>query len=281
MTRPAKLTIATWNINSVRLRIDLVERFLDEFAPDILCLQETKCPDEKFPHKAFEGFGYGHIATHGQRGYHGVATVSRIPLESVECRNFCGKNDARHVATKFSIDAGTAITVHNFYVPAGGDEPDPEVNERFAHKLQFIDELAAWFSNQPTGQNPSQVLVGDLNIAPLENDVWSHRQLLRVVSHTPVEIDRLQGLQSAGKWIDVMREHVPEDEKLFTWWSYRARNWRESNRGRRLDHVWVSPDLQSCSTGINVVDAARDWERPSDHAPVLAHFDLDRISAVP
>ena len=86
MTRPAKLTIATWNINSVRLRIGLVERFLDEFAPDILCLQETKCPDDMFPHKSFEQLGYGHVATHGQRGYHGVATVSRIPLHAASTR---------------------------------------------------------------------------------------------------------------------------------------------------------------------------------------------------
>jgi len=275
------LTIATWNINSVRLRLGLVERVLAAFAPDILCLQETKCPDDRFPLKAFAAMGYAHVATHGQRGYHGVATVSRLPFDSIERRCFCGKDDARHLATTFSPDGAGAITLHNFYVPAGGDEPDPVTNEKFAHKLRFLDELTGWFAGAPALAAEPRILVGDLNIAPLEHDVWSHRRLLKVVSHTPIEVDRLRAMQSAGGWIDVMRAHVPETEKLFTWWSYRAHDWRLSNRGRRLDHVWVSPPLAPCSTGISVVDAARAWERPSDHAPVLAHFDLRRCRPLP
>lgn len=268
------LKIATWNINSVRLRLGLVERFLTEFAPDILCLQETKCPDDRFPRRAFEALGYGHVAIHGQRGYHGVATVSRIAFDNVERRHFCGKADARHIATTLAPAGAPGVTVHNFYVPSGGDEPDPELNDKFAHKLEFLDELGRWFAAAPP--RPRQILVGDLNVAPLDNDVWSHRQLLKVVSHTPVEVERLLGAQSAGGWIDVMGAHVPADQKLFTWWSYRARDWRASNRGRRLDHVWATPDFAPCSTAVSVVDAARDWERPSDHAPVLAEFDLGR-----
>ena len=120
------------------------------------------------------------------------------------------------------------------------------------------------------------ILVGDLNVAPLETDVWSHKQLLKVVSHTPVEVDHLERVQAAHDWVDVMRRHVPPEDKLFTWWSYRARDWRASNRGRRLDHVWATPALSSAAKDLRVIDEARDWQKPSDHVPVLATFDLRR-----
>jgi len=269
------LKIVTWNINSVRLRIGLVEKVLAEFKPDILCLQETKCPNDKFPEEPFKALGYGHIAYFGQKGYHGVATVSRIPIDSQDRRDFCNKGDARYLATTFSGEGAFApVTVHNFYVPAGGDVPDVNANPKFAHKLEFIDEMTRCFSSGGDLAVERQVLVGDLNIAPHENDVWSHKQLLKVVSHTPVEVERLEKLQAAGRWHDVVRAHIPTDTKLFTWWSYRSRDWRLSNRGRRLDHIWASAALEGRSKNVTVIDAARDWERPSDHAPVLAEFDV-------
>ena len=118
------------------------------------------------------------------------------------------------------------------------------------------------------------MLVGDLNIAPLETDVWSHKALLSVVSHTPVEVEKLGLVRAAGPWIDAMRRYVPAEEKLYTWWSYRARDWALSNQGRRLDHVWVSESLAPRLGGMQVVAESRGWERPSDHAPVLVHLDL-------
>src|SRR5262245_58276740 len=121
------LSVATWNINSVRLRIDLVRRLLDEHRPDVLCLQVTKLVDANFPKKAFRQAGYRHFASHGQKGYHGVAIVSRRPLHAIDRRAFCGKDDARHVAATLT-HKGRPIVVHNFYIPAGGDEPDPEIN---------------------------------------------------------------------------------------------------------------------------------------------------------
>ncbi len=174
------LSIATWNINSVRLRIGLVQRLLREWRPDVLCLQETKCPDANFPRKAFREAGYRHVAIHGQKGYHGVAIVSRRPLRCVDRRRFCGKEDARHIAATVEY-RGRPITIHNFYIPAGGDEPDPHNNPKFAHKLSFVEELSSAMTALAA---PGSVLVGDLNIAPLETDVWSHKQLLRVVSAT-------------------------------------------------------------------------------------------------
>ncbi|RFB05354.1 exodeoxyribonuclease III [Parvularcula marina] len=264
------MRLSTWNINSVRLRIGLVERFLKEASPDVLCLQEIKCQNDQFPAKAFIKAGYEHHAVHGQKGYHGVAIVSRIPFKEVETRQFCGEADCRHVAVTFEDDT----LLHNFYVPAGGDEPDPEKNPKFAHKLAFVEEMTKMFRR--TGKRP-QILVGDLNIAPHENDVWSHKQLLKVVSHTPPETERMAKLIKAAPFIDVMRELTPEDEKLYTWWSYRARDWKASNRGRRLDHIWVTEPLRERAMkagagAFTIHEDARGWEKPSDHVPVTLDF---------
>ncbi len=265
------LVVSTWNINSVRLRRGLVEDFLASARPDILCLQETKCQDAEFPASAFAKLGYGHIALHGQKGYHGVAMVSKRPLHSVGKRDFCGMGDARHIECVVKA-ADRAIRIHNFYVPAGGDEPDPEVNVKFAHKLKFLDEMRA--VTVDAGIHDSAILVGDLNVAPLENDVWSHKQMLKVVSHTPVETETMEDLRVKAGWVDLMRQHVPPSEKLFTWWSYRSQDWLGSNRGRRLDHVWGSENLASALRSVDVLSSARGWERPSDHVPVTARFSF-------
>ncbi len=158
-------------------------------------------------------------------------------------------------------------------MPAGGDIPDPEQNAKFAHKLAFVDQAAEWFAARPLlGRT---ILTGDLNIAPLEHDVWSHRQLLGVVSHTPAEVERLTAWQNTG-FTDAVRHFVPATEKLFTWWSYRNRDWRASNRGRRLDHVWVTPDLAGRLSRHAVLTEARDWPRTSDHVPVCV--ELERLN---
>lgn len=266
------LSVATWNINSVRLRTRIVARFLRSHAPDVLCLQEIKCINDNFPYKTFRRLGYRHMAVNGQLGYHGVAIVSRHPFLDEERRPFCGKGDSRHVAVRIATGGG-AIAIHNLYVPAGGDEPDPAINPKFAHKLAFLDEMKAWVGI--TGQSERMILVGDLNVAPFEQDVWSHRQLLKVVSHTPMETERLNAIRDGGQWTDVARHFVPVDEKLYSWWSYRARDWRLSNRGRRLDHIWVTAPLRPELKGFEILSDARGWARPSDHVPVIATFDAD------
>lgn len=267
-----KLKCATWNINSVRLRVRLVERFLRENGPDILCLQETKCPQGQFPSGPFKELGYLYIAEHGQKGYHGVAIASRIPFQRSYSKSFCGKQDCRHIAIE--LDSPCRLQLHNFYVPAGGDEPDAQVNEKFAHKLQFLKEMLAWSAAEAGERNVHKLVLGDLNIAPLEHDVWSHKDLLKVVSHTPVETSKLKNIMNAGKWTDVMRKATPEPEKLYTWWSYRAQDWRKSDRGRRLDHVWANESLAPKFTAMSVVKDARDWQQPSDHVPVITEFQL-------
>jgi exodeoxyribonuclease-3 len=260
------LSIATWNINSVRLRLDLAKRVLTEGQPDVLCLQETKTPDENFPKEAFEALGYKYQLVHGMKGYNGVAVLSRLPIEERTTRDWCQRQDCRHGIVK--LPGG--IELHNLYIPAGGDVPDPEANPKFAHKLQFVDEITAWFGEHKNGSE--KILVGDLNIAPLETDVWSHKQLLDVVSHTPPETTRLNKLLAEGGFVDAVRHFVPAEQKLFTWWSYRNRDWAASNRGRRLDHVWVTPGLVPQLATAEVMRDARYWEKCSDHVPVVVRL---------
>jgi exodeoxyribonuclease-3 len=271
-----RFVVATWNINSVRLRLPLLARFVAEVRPDVVCLQETKCQNDKFPHRDIREMGFPHVAANGQKGWHGVAILSRLPFEKTEVRGFCDKDDARHVAVTLGEAAGlpAPIVVHDFYVPAGGDEPDPDTNDKFAHKLAFLDEATRWRGLSAQGREARAILVGDLNVAPLEHDVWSHRQLLNVVSHTPVETEKFARWQAAGRWVDVMRRQVPADEKLYTWWSYRAQDWAASDRGRRLDHVWASAPLAESFRDMRVHRDMRGWEKASDHVPVVASFDL-------
>ncbi|TDK46225.1 exodeoxyribonuclease III [Antarcticimicrobium luteum] len=259
-------TLATWNINSVRLREGLVCQLLEREAPDVLCLQECKSPVDKIPTEAFRALGYTHMVARGQKGYNGVAILSRLPIEDAGDMDFAGLGHARHVAARLE----NGVVIHNFYVPAGGDKPDRAINEKFGQKLDYLTEMRDWFRAEQFGES---ILVGDLNIAPREDDVWDHKKLLKVVSHTPVEVEQLAETQAAGKWVDITRADIPEG-KLYSWWSYRARDWDDADKGRRLDHIWATPDIAGAGHGSRVLRAARGWEQPSDHAPVFAEFDL-------
>jgi len=263
------ITLATWNINSVRLRERTVLRFLAEYGPDVLCLQETKSPDTAFPHDGFEAAGYVHRHVRGEKGYNGVAILSRLPMEPLGHRDFCDKGDCRHVAARVG-----GMTVHNFYVPAGGDVADREANPKFGHKLDFLSEMTGWFGEDGEAPAGPSVLVGDLNIAPGEHDVWSHRQLLKVVSHTPVEVDALEAVRATRGWIDTARQFGTPDDKMYSWWSYRAKDWSGADKGRRLDHVWITPDLRESLRSYAMIRDVRGWEKPSDHAPVMVTLDV-------
>jgi exodeoxyribonuclease-3 len=267
----ASLRVATWNINSLRLRQLLLKELVAALDPDVICLQETKVPDELFPVEAPGLLGYKHTVYRGMKGYNGVAILSRLPLElHDDAPNWCEKTDCRHVAALIDTPGGP-IELHNFYVPAGGDVPDRAQNPKYGHKLDFIAETRNWFAAR-TGLARS-VLVGDLNIAPLEHDVWSHKQLLGVVSHTPPETEGLNAWLDTG-FVDAVRHFVPADQKLYTWWSYRNRDWKVADRGRRLDHIWVTPDLQGALQGQKILRDARDWPQGSDHVPVCVELTL-------
>lgn len=259
------MKLITWNINSIRLRLPLLQHLLETERPDIVCLQETKCPDELFPHGPLNDLGYtAHIS--GMKSYNGVAILSRAPQRDAHIHTRAGRNDCRHISS--TIDG---VDVHCLYIPAGGDIPDPDLNEKFEHKLDFVDDITRWFKDEYDSTS-RVIVVGDFNIAPHEHDVWSHRQLLDVVSHTPIEVEKLGRFQRSLKWVDVARMFVPMDQKCYTWWSYRNHDWRLSNRGRRLDHVWVTPALKSNLKDHCVMIDARDFDRPSDHVPVIVNL---------
>lgn len=260
------LRIASWNINSVRARADIVARFLDDVGPDILCLQETKVVDDLFPAELFEQRGYAHRFVCGQKMHHGVAIVSRVPISLDDRLDWQANGEARHLGV--ALPGGTRL--ENVYIPAGGDIPDREVNSKFGQKLDFLERMTAWSA---TLAHPT-ILTGDFNVAPLPSDVWDHKALLKVVSHTPIEVEALARLQAAADWVDLGRQFVPAPARLHTWWSYRAIDWAASDRGRRLDHMWATPDVAAKAVAHSVHEACRGWDKPSDHVPIMTEFAL-------
>ena len=258
------LKIASWNINSVRARLAIVEQFLREESPDILCLQETKVCDDDFPAEAFRRFGYEHQIIRGQRMYHGVAILSRVEMHEEQHFDWQANGEARHVGVRL----GNGIRLENVYIPAGGDVPDRDANPKFGQKLDFLERMTRWSENCacPT------ILVGDFNVAPLECDVWSHRQLVNVVSHTPIEVEALGRLQASNDWVDLGRHFHPAPKRLHTWWSYRSPDHTVNDRGRRLDHMWATADVARQAVGHHVHEMCRSWLKPSDHVPLVTEF---------
>jgi exodeoxyribonuclease-3 len=267
-----RLRLCTWNINSVRLRIEQVARFVAEARPDVLCLQEIKCQTGEFPVEAFVDMGLPHLKIAGQKGWHGVAIASRLPIEGAATLNVCREGHARCVSAKVS-----GVEIQNFYIPAGGDVPDRAANPKFDHKLDYYERLTRAMAAR--NKKDPILLAGDFNIAPGEHDVWNHKYMLKVVSHTPIEIETAEKLRASLDFADLVREAVPDPQKLFSWWSYRALDFRASNRGLRLDHLWASPGLAPAArkngrVSAFVHDTAREWDKPSDHAPVVVDLDV-------
>jgi exodeoxyribonuclease-3 len=265
-----RLRIASWNVNSVRLRIDQVTRFVAEREVDVLCLQEIKCRAGELPTEALETAGFPHVRVRGQKGSHGVAIASRLPIADAPAFDLCREGHARCVS---GMVAG--IEIVNLYVPAGGDVPD-RGSPKFDHKLDFYERLTIQMSRR--APDAPLVLAGDLNVAPGEHDVWNHRIMSRVVSHTPIEVAAIEALRNSLGFIDPVREAAPEPAKLYSWWSYRAANFRASNRGRRLDHIWITSGLRSAATSsglsAQIHDDVRAWDRPSDHAPITVDLTV-------
>jgi exodeoxyribonuclease-3 len=267
-----RLRICTWNVNSVRLRAEQVAHFVAEQAPDVLCMQEIKCQEAEFPVQAFIDMGLSHIKIAGQKGWHGVAIASRLPIEPGPVLDVCREGHARAVG---GVIAG--VEVQNFYIPAGGDEPDRATNPKFDHKLDFFERLTGLMGKRDP--KAPLVVTGDLNVAPGEHDVWNHKYMSKVVSHTPAELEAFAKLMASLEFIDIVREAIPDPQKLFSWWSYRAADFRASNRGLRLDHLLLSPGLREAAfrqgaAAARVHDDVREWERPSDHAPVSVDLAL-------
>ncbi len=263
------LRIVSWNVNSVRIRIALLRKLVEQSQPDVICLQETKTNDDSFPLADLQSLGFPYIVFSGQKSYNGVAILSKQPISRVNCLKVANSEDKRHI----SVELKDGISLHNFYVPAGGDIPDPEQNPAYGFKLRFVEAMTEW-SDELKKSKENAIILGDFNIAPLPHDVWSHKQLINVVSHTEPEITRLNKLKDSYNWCDVARHFVDSEQKLYSWWSYRNRDWRKSDRGRRLDHIWTTPDLKPALKNFSILKDARDWTSPSDHVPIMIDIDL-------
>ena len=263
------MKIVTWNINSIRLRLDLIRALRDLVDFDLLLLQETKCTNEQFPLQEIVNMGFKDCIYDGEKSYNGVAIIAKRKIEnkfSLKLYN----DDTRHIAC-FVDD----VEIHNFYVPAGGDIPDIHLNKKYLHKLSYVKLMEEWFENNRNSKNKI-IIAGDLNIAPFEHDVWSSKQLDNVISHTKAEKDNLNALRINCHFTDSARYFIPSNEKLYTWWSYRNKDWQKSNRGRRLDHIWVSNNLVAKMKEITVLKEARNWSSPSDHVPYILNIDLEK-----
>lgn len=262
--------------------MDGLRLLVESCNPDIIVLQETKVIDELFPTMEISALGYPHQAIHGIKAYNGVAILSKFDLENPEIGSWCGRADGRHIFARVRVRAGQPpLEVHSLYVPAGGDKPDPIKNPKFAHKLQFLEELSHWWAARGpadrTSDMPPRLMAGDFNVAPLPSDVWSHERLKNIVTHTEIEITHLENLRRSGGWTDAIRHFLPEGEHLYTWWSYRTPEWSEADKGRRLDHIWVSRELESALASMHVLKEARDWAPPSDHVPVVLEIDESEL----
>lgn len=256
------MKIVTWNINSVRIRTELIEKFIMLYQPDVIAMQETKCQDHLFPLEFFKRFNFNYLVMSGEKSYNGVAIISKFPIKDSFSLKFYN-DDKRHIAAQIND-----YEIHNFYIPAGGDEPDVNINPKFRHKLEYINLIEEWFKENRLNHK-NLILVGDLNIAPYEHDVWSSKQLKKVVSHTDIEREYLLRFLKQGTFLDATRELIDQAEKAYSWWSYRSPDWQKNNRGRRLDHIWTSHNLKELYQDILLFRDARSWMRPSDHVPVM------------
>jgi exodeoxyribonuclease III len=267
------MKIISWNINSLRLRLPLLKKLVAEVNPDIICLQETKVQDTDFPLLEVKSLGYDFVEFSGEKSYNGVAIISKFPLKNSQVIDVLDYGHKRHISTTIETKVGDVI-LHNFYVPAGGDIPDVKLNDKFDHKLKFVDWMSEYFAPQ---KKEKIIIVGDMNIAPLEHDVWSHKQLLKIVSHTPIEVEKMNNLQKTLNWIDTHRFFIDESQKLYSWWSYRAKDPMQSDKGRRLDHIWVTPNLKNHLKSMQIYKNFRIETQPSDHVPIETAFDLTLI----
>ncbi len=263
------IKVVTWNVNSIRIRLSILKKLVEDYYPDIVCIQEVKAKEEDFPFRDIKALGFENIALYGMAGYNGVAVLSKLPIKNIENIDWVGKKDARHIRVTVLDD----IEINNIYIPAGGDIPDPIINLSFAHKLCFMDDISEFFElNKENLKDKKMILCGDFNVAPSEYDVWNHKQLTKIVSHTPIEIERLSRLFNSLNFVDVIRKFHPDPEKIFSWWSYRNPNWLTNNKGRRLDHIWTTRNLENRIVSAKILKEFRSFDRPSDHVPVMVEL---------
>ena len=264
------MKIVSWNINSLRLRFPLLKKFVEIANPDIICLQEVKVQEADFPRLEAKALGFDFVEFSSEKSYNGVAIFSKFPLTKIEKIDVLDYGHKRHIAATLQTKIGEII-LHNFYVPAGGDIPDAKLNQKFDHKLKFVDWMGNYFLAQ---ENKNFIILGDFNIAPFEHDVWSHKQMLKIVSHTPIEVEKLTRLQQSLDFVDTHRHLTDHSQKLYSWWSYRAKDPLGADRGRRLDHIWATPSLKTQIKTMKIYRDFRNENQPSDHVPIETFFEF-------
>lgn len=254
------MKLASWNVNSVRARLDRVVQWVQAQMPDVVCLQETKVEDHEFPLEPFSSLGY-QAALYGQRTYNGVALLSRLPLTDVE-RGF-GDDDP---SARFLAATVAGVRVASVYVPNG----QAVGSEKFHYKLGWLQRCRQWLTAHASPTQPL-ALCGDYNIAPDDRDVHDPAAWENQIHCHPDERAALVQLESWGLE-DVFRRHHPEGG-LFSWWDYRQLAFPK-NRGLRIDYLLCTPALAGRCTQIRIDREARKGKQPSDHAPVVAEFAL-------
>jgi exodeoxyribonuclease-3 len=254
--------LATWNVNSIRARLPHVLDWLAQQQPDVACLQETKVPDEEFPKLELQAAGYA-VLHAGQKGYNGVATLTRLSSTDVltEAPGLDG-GQKRFLAATIA-----GVRVVNVYVPNGERVGSP----KFAYKLEWLAALRTWLASE-LARHERLVIVGDFNVAPEDRDVYDPRLWGNQVLFSPPERTALQQLLAVGL-VDVYRRFTP-DAGHYTWWDYRAGAFRR-NQGLRIDHILASPALAALAAACTIDREPRGRDKPSDHAPVIAEFDTD------
>ena len=257
------MKIATWNINGINSRLQQVLDWCAVNQPDVLCLQETKTVDAKFPHLRFRSIGFDNVEFLGEKAYNGVAMISKFPLENVE-KNFA--DDPTDAPKRLIAATINGIRVVNVYIPHGTKFG----SDKFAFKLDWISRLRKYFDDKHS-PGDQLLLCGDLNVAPHELDVWKPSLWKDKMHFSKPERDAIRELKRWG-FVDVFRQ-INDDEQAFSWWDHFHHSF-EKDRGLRIDHIWTSPTLAELCTDCWIDKTPRALEKPSDHAPVVAEFRL-------
>ena len=261
------MRIATWNVNSIRQRLDSLQAWLKERAPDIVCLQEIKCQDDAFPRETFEAMGYN-VAVHGQKTFNGVALLSKFPFDEVAPGLIGDEADvqARFLEALVSTKSGV-VRVVSLYLPNGNPAP----GDKYDYKLRWMDRLIA-FSRERLKLEEPLVLAGDYNVIPAPIDVKRPEAWVNDALFLPQTRERYRALINLG-FTDAIRA-VNEDAGVYSFWDYQAGAWQK-NDGIRIDHLLLSPQAADKLTGAGIDKHVRSWDKPSDHVPVYVDLDID------
>jgi len=260
------MRIATWNVNSVKQRLENITAWLEETSPDVVCLQETKCVDEAFPKEAFERAGYN-VTVHGQKAFNGVAILSKTPFDEVSARLPGDPEDdhARFLEAVISTPCGV-VRVASIYLPNG----NPPQTDKYAYKLHWMERLIRYVPQRLALEEPL-VLAGDYNVIPGPGDVDNPEAWVGDALYKPATRERFRQLLNLGL-VDALRT-TSDTPGLYTFWDYQAGAWQR-NRGLRIDHLLLSPQAADRLKGVGIDKHVRGREKPSDHVPVWVELDL-------